>query len=179
MNRKDIGTKKVEAAIAGIDSVIALYDEIVKNDPDEIKENPFSFVDDPVYFLWVRKGKLFSMIGKDNEAVECYKKVEARELYDHYFDREQYDEALEYLKTVGIPGTGSTPYEQFIYGLIHKKRYETALDFLQTWQTELDYGFYIFKKGFCLQKSGRFEEAIICYDGFLQNDSSKYNECDK
>jgi tetratricopeptide (TPR) repeat protein len=64
------------------------------------------------------------------------------------------------------------------HDLFYEKKYDIALNCLKIWETELDYGFLMFMKGLCLQNSGRFEEAIVCYDNVQQmKDLSKEYKC--
>jgi tetratricopeptide (TPR) repeat protein len=90
------------------------------------------------------KAQMFFKIGKDKEAFECYEKK-----------KDWCDIATKC---------------DFIGDLIEDKKYDAALNFLKTWDPEFKSNIYTFKKGFCLQKSGKWEEAIVCYDYALQHE---------
>jgi tetratricopeptide (TPR) repeat protein len=140
-----IDTKKVEEAIAEIDKITVIHEQT----------------------LWEIKGDLFLKIGKEKEAFEYYEKTRGLKSgygYKYYFEREQYDEAWKYCERYHC-----AEQEDFINALINAGKYKTALDYLKTWKWELKRPFCIYKKGFCLQKLGKWKKALVCYDHALRH----------
>jgi tetratricopeptide (TPR) repeat protein len=171
-------TQKIKDAIAGIDKVIALYDEMPESGTEEYS----------LYIFRMMKGKLLLRTGKEKDAVEWYEKTGFWDiLYEYYFDREQYDEALKCRKiqysdnidcgqnTKNYGHNEMTPYALFIIHLFSVKKYEVVFDYLETWKSELDYNFYIFMKGNYMERSGMFEEAVACYDYILSHQDSIFD----
>jgi tetratricopeptide (TPR) repeat protein len=172
-----IDPKKEKKAIAGIKKVIALYNEMAKDES--------CYLQNIIGALWQIKGDMFFKTGNEKEGVKCYEKIgEWDSLFSYCIDKEQYDEAFKYCKRLHSYYYYTSEhdynhyYETFIDDLLNIKKYETALDFLESLQSELDYNFYIVRKGDCLEQLGKFEEAITCYDYALQN-TSKSMEYDK
>ena len=136
-------------------------------------------------YLWDTKGRLEKEMGKYDDALKSFTVVaELHPTYDNgllakaeiFLELNRFEEAIEcYDDALKIFSNGHTQNLK-AKALIELEKYEEALEvYDESITCDPDYDETYLQKGNLLQKLGRFEEEVNCYDILLNKDDYIYD----